>query len=166
MPRYERVLRALAEAGVRFVVVGGFAVVLHGHPRLTADLDLVVDLEPDQIGAALRTLTGLGLVPLLPVAPEDFADPRTRRRWIQERNLRVFTLQDPSDPLLRVDLLAEVPTGVAEFADLYRRAPQVEMEGFAVRVASREDLIAMKRTVGRPQDRADIAALEQLGEQE
>ncbi len=51
MTLYEPVLAALDAAGVRFVVVGGVAVVLHGHPRMTADLDLVVDLTASRLAA-------------------------------------------------------------------------------------------------------------------
>lgn len=103
------ILRALHQADVRAVVVGGVAVVLHGHPRLTADLDLVLDMTSDNIGAALSVLEAQGLVPRLPVAPEQFADPGTRERWRRERNLTVFSMHDPADPRREVDLFAAVP---------------------------------------------------------
>ncbi len=53
---FEEVCGALNRARVRYVVVGGVAVVLHGYPRLTADLDLVVDLAPEQAAAAIDAL--------------------------------------------------------------------------------------------------------------
>ena len=159
MARFEHVLAALAAVEVRFVVAGGVAVVLHGHPRLTADLDLVVDLAPDQIARALDVLTELGLRPAVPVDPHDFADPETRERWIDQRGMTVFSLVSPDDPLHAVDLFARSP---APFDELWDRAVTVTIADATVRVASIDDLIAMKRTADRPQDRADVAALEAL----
>lgn len=102
-------LRALSAAGVDFVVVGGVAVVLHGHPRMTVDLDLVVELSAPNVRAALDALREAGLVPRLPVPAEQFSDPEIRRRWVEERNLTVFSLHDPTDPRREVDLFATEP---------------------------------------------------------
>lgn len=153
------VLRALHEAEVRAVVVGGVAVVLHGHPRLTADLDLVLDLARENVTAALTTLQQQGLRPRLPVAPEQFADPLIRERWQRERNLTVFSLHDPADPLREVDLLAESPL---PFRQLWEASRIVSVADVPVRVAGIDHLIAMKRAAGRPQDLADVVALEAL----
>lgn len=150
------VLRALHQAEVRAVVVGGVAVVLHGHPRLTADLDLVLDLDPGNVTAAIDVLEDLGLRPRLPVPARDFADPQTRARWQRERNLTVFALHDPTDPLREVDLLAESPV---DFAELWEASHVVVVEGVPIRVAGIAHLIAMKKAAGRPQDLADIEAL-------
>ena len=151
-------LAALANARVRFVVVGGVAVVLHGHPRLTADLDLVIDLEVEPARRAMDVLAGLGLVPRLPVAASAFADPSTRNRWVTERNLMVFTMTEPGG-MLEVDLFARSPL---PFEALWSRAVTVLVGETEVRIAALDDLIAMKREAGRPQDLADITALEAL----
>jgi hypothetical protein len=107
------VVAALSDAGVRYVVVGGVAVTLQGHMRTTVDLDLVVDLVPNNLTTALGVLTDLGLVPRLPVRPEDFADPDIRRTWIDQRNLIAFSMHDPADPRREVDLLADPAVPVA-----------------------------------------------------
>lgn len=159
MGLFDSVLVALHDAGVRYVVVVGVAVVAQGHPRLTADIDLVVDLDGDNLAAAVSALQRLGLRPRLPVPAEAFADPATRQRWIEERNLTVFTLHDPDRPGREVDLFAEPPL---PFEDLWRHADRVALAGIHVPIASIDDLITMKRAVGRPQDLADIAALEEL----
>ncbi len=159
MTLYEPVLAALDAAGVRFVVVGGVAVVLHGHPRMTADLDLVVDLAADSAGRAIAALVDLGMEPRLPVDPHSFADPEVRRAWIDERSLTVFTMLDPREPLLEVDLFAQPPL---PFEELWDQATIVQLEDQPVRIASIEHLITMKKAVGRPQDLADVAALEAL----
>jgi uncharacterized protein (DUF1330 family) len=69
----ERVLAALERAGVRYLVVGGVAVVLHGFLRTTADLDLVIQLDPANVRRALDALTDLGYQPRAPVPAESEA---------------------------------------------------------------------------------------------
>ncbi len=156
---FEPILRALNEREVRYVVVGGFATVMHGYARLTADLDLVVDLEPHQAARAVHTLTGLGLQPRPPVDAIQFADPAARRQWIEERGLKVFSFWDPEDPLREVDLFVEHPI---EFEDLWKRSDVITLGGLPIRIACIDDLISLKRLADRPQDRADIEALEAI----
>lgn len=162
MAMFEPVFEALDRRGVRFVVVGGVAVVLHGHPRLTIDLDLVIDLERAHAEAAVTTLVDdLGLRPRLPVDPHLFADPGTRERWVEERNLEVLSFHDPDQPLLEVDVFARDPL---PFGELWERSVVIPVGSTEVRVASIDDLITMKRASDRPQDRADVEALEALRE--
>jgi hypothetical protein len=158
---FEPFFGALDRAGVRYVVVGGVAVVLHGHPRLTADLDLAVDLRPEAARRAIDALVGLGLMPSAPVDPAGFADPKTRAAWVAERGMRVFTLRDPDDPLRQVDLFADEPV---PFEELWRRAKLVRVGRVDVRVASIDDLVRLKELAGRPIDRDDIEHLRRIGE--
>jgi len=74
--RIELVLGALTAARVDYLIVGGVAVVMHGHLRTTADLDLVIRLEPDNALRTVRALTQIGLRPRAPVPAEAFADAR------------------------------------------------------------------------------------------
>lgn len=159
MRRILNLLVTLNDAGVDYVVVGGVAVVLRGHVRMTVDLDLALDLTTDNLTAALGVLKAQGLVPRLPVAPEQFADPDVRRSWVEQRNLVAFTLHDPSDALREVDLLATTPV---PFSTLLTSSDIVDVDGVPVRVASVEHLMAMKRLSGRAQDLADIEALSEL----
>lgn len=156
---YDEVFAALDQAGVRYVVVGGVAVVLQGHPRMTVDLDLVIDLEHEQALIAVEALLSLGMLPRLPVEARDFADEATRSAWMQTRNLQVFSFYDPSKPLREVDVFADYPL---EFETLLAEASVVELDGIRVHVASVQHLIQMKQQAGRPQDVADVAALSAL----
>jgi hypothetical protein len=154
---FEPLFDALNAAEVRYVVVGGFATVLHGHARLTADIDLVIDLAPDEAKKAVQTLTRLGFRARAPVDPLAFADAIVRRRWIEEKGMRVFSLWDPSNPMVEVDLFAEHPI---DFEELWNHAEIVKLTRASVRIASIRDLIRLKRIAGRPQDLADVEALE------
>ncbi len=159
MSSFAPIFRALDEAGAGFVVVGGLAVVMHGYARLTADIDLVVDLSPGEAIKAVAALERIGLVPRAPVPARDFAHPDKRREWIAEKGMRVFTMHDPRRPLVEVDLFVDPPI---DFAELASRASWQMVAGQRVRIAAIDDLVAMKRLAGRPKDLEDIAALEAI----
>ena len=156
---FEVVFAALERAGVRYLVVGGVAVVLHGHPRFTADLDLVVDLDPANVLAAVGALGTLGYRPRAPVPAEALADAETRGRWIAEKGLTVFSFSSPNHPTTEIDVFVEEPF---PFAEGWARASIADLGDVRVPVASRADLIAMKRRAGRPQDLEDVRVLEAL----
>src|SRR3954469_23893782 len=96
--RVEWVLTALEEAKVRYLVVGGVAVVLHGHLRTTLDLDLVLHLDQDNLEKALKVFTILGFHPQAPAPLRSFADPGTREAWTRQKNMTVFSLWHPDFP--------------------------------------------------------------------
>ena len=151
------VLEALAHSGVRYVVVGGTAVVLHGHLRVTADLDLVVALDPPNVLAAIGALESLGFKPQIPVRAQEFADPQTRRKWIEDKGMTVFSMWTPFVRGFTVDLFVKEPI---PFEELYERADRFVVGSTEVAVASIPDLIALKRKAGRPIDIEDIRVLE------
>ena len=158
---FEAVFKALNDRDVRYLVAGGVAVVLHGHPRLTKDLDLVVDLAEAQALAAIEALTGMGLKSRVPVDPRLFADQPTREAWQRDRGMTVFTMLDPDNPMLVVDLFTQSPS---DFEGLWARAKEVPLDTTSVKIVSLDDLIAMKRAVGRPRDLLDITELERIRE--
>jgi hypothetical protein len=155
----ERTLAALAEANVRYLVVGGVAVVLHGHLRVTANLDLVVELEPDNVCRAIVALQGLGFRPRAPVPAMQFADPQIRKTWVESKGLTVFSLWSPTLVGLEVDVLAREPF---DFDATYGRAVRVELQTCTAAVISIDDLIVLKQAAGRPRDVEDVTALRTL----
>jgi hypothetical protein len=146
-------LRGLVEGGVDFVVVGGIAAVARGSAAFTQDLD--ISYAPDQenldrlgrvlveLGARLRGVTDD--VPFIPAG-------RTLKRT------RVLTLETPIGP---IDLLAQ-PDGAPDYGRLRARATLETIAGVDVRVASLDDLIAMKKAAGRPKDLVAVEELEAI----
>ena len=159
MALYAPLFRVLNAAGIRYVVVGGVATVLHGHARLTADVDLILDLEEKAAARAVRALTALGLRPRAPVDPEEFADARIRESWIRDKGMQVFSFFMPNDPLLSVDVFVNHPI---EFEGFYERSESCDIGSCPVRIASIPDLIRLKRLANRPRDQEDIARLEEI----
>jgi len=155
----EKIFSALNDGAVRYLLVGGVAVVLHGHLRTTMDLDLVVQLEPENLDRALRALQRLGYHPVAPVPILQFADPATRESWISDKNMIVFSLWQPDWPSFKLDIFVSEPF---DFEPAYGRAVRVDLGNTEAPVLALEDLIALKRAAGRPQDLADIQALESI----
>jgi hypothetical protein len=149
--RLQALLGRLGRAEVDFVVVGGVAVVFQGYGRATKDLDITYATDADnlaRLGAVLVALHARlrGVAEDVPFVP----DARTLAR----KGLLTLDTDDGS-----LDLLAD-PPGAPPYATLRARADRVDLDGFIVAVAALDDLLAMKRTAGRPQDLIDIDALE------
>lgn len=147
------ILRLLTERGVDFVVIGGYAAVLHGSPRVTQDLDITVAPDPPNLKALAKVLADLG-ARLYGVDEEVpfVADEQTLAR------VELLTLETE---LGKLDLLA-LPAGAPPYADLREHAARFDVGGFLVRVADIPQLIAMKEIAGRPKDLADIAELDAI----
>lgn len=146
----------LAGARIRFVVVGGLALVLHGLDRLTADVDLVLDLAAERVRDAVSALTIAGYRPLAPVDPLALADPVQRHEWQTTHNMQVFSFWDSTNtrPTIDVMLASTIP-----FEELWSQAVVISIGGHEIRAACVEHLIAMKEAAGRPQDLADVERL-------
>lgn len=150
---HERVLDALEKEQVRFALAGGHAVALHGAVRGTIDLDIVLACTRENFIAAEKALRSLGLAPRVPVVAEEVFS--FRKEYIEKRSLIAWSFSHPKDPSLIVDV---VLTWELKAGDVKR----VRAAGRELPVLSKPALIAMKKAAGRPQDLADVAALEKL----
>ena len=154
----ETIVDTLNRAQVRYLVVGGLAVVAHGFVRFTAAIDLVRDPEPGAIRRAIEALSGLGYRPRAPVPFAEFADPEQRRAWLRDKQLTVFSVFSSEHPATEIDLFVETPF---DFERAYADGDRFEVaSGVAATFVGLADLIAMKRKAGRPQDLQDVAELE------
>jgi hypothetical protein len=141
-------LKALSEAGARFLVVGAHAMAVHGVPRGTQDLDLWVDCTPDNADRVWRALAAFG-APLtaLGVTPAALSQPG-----------QVIQLGLPPN---RIDLLTAL-TGLQQFDRAWSDRVEHEVRGVRVPFIGREALVTNKRSTGRRKDLADLEALGEL----
>lgn len=159
MNQWRRLLAELEVRGIKYVLVGGLAVNLHGVPRLTADMDLVLALDADNARRFVALMANLGFKPRVPADPLGLADPLTRREWSEEKGMLVFTFMHPRTPFADVDVLLSprVP-----FEELWARRVGKRLGETTVFVAGIPHLKALKGVAGRKQDLADIEALTRL----
>src|SRR3990167_1436958 len=106
---YEELFEKLNKSGIDYVVVGGVALVLHGVVRLTADLDLMVHLEEDNLSKFVNIMNELGYKQKVPVKAEEFVSAKNRASWINEKNMKVFSFFHSEKPINLVDVFIEEP---------------------------------------------------------
>jgi predicted nucleotidyltransferase len=147
-----RILIALAEHGVDFVVVGGVAVQAHGHGRSTRDLDVIPRPDLVNLSRLGEALASLGARLLRSERPVDVTDPQLLKRAAQVPLITEYG---------RLDLLnlAQTQGAPRTYDELRARAFEARIDGHDVAVTGLDDLIRMKRAAGRDVDLADIGAL-------
>lgn len=151
LPEFAEMLSALSEAGAEHLVVGGYAVGVHGEPRATKDIDILV--RPSKANAR-RVMAALDLfgAPRLGLIADDLS-----------RAGMVFQIGFPPR---RIDILTAIE-GVS-FDEAWASRIEVPVAGLASAVPflGREALVRNKKAVGRPQDLADVAKIEAMGSRE
>jgi predicted nucleotidyltransferase len=138
-------LKSLTAREVSFLVLGGYAVALHGYPRATADFDPWVDSSAINADRVLAALRDFGFTPTEEAAQALRTPGKVLRMGY---------------PPTRIELLT-APAGV-EFGPCRARAVTKDLFGVAVPVIGLDDLIANKRAAGRPKDLIDAAELERI----
>lgn len=144
---FRDMLACLRDAGVEFVVVGGYAVAHHGHVRATKDLDVFIRPSAENAARTMRAMSAFGApVAALGVSAVDFSTPG-----------KVVQLGVPP---LRIDLVTAL-SGI-DFETATRAPGTLELDGRVVNFIGLDALLINKRAAGRPQDLADVAALEAM----
>jgi len=142
---YKDLLSAFQSHGVKYLVVGGFAVIYHSQPRFTKDLDLFIKADSANAKATYAALAEFG-APLQGIRPDDFTDRNTFFRFGR----------DPKG----FDILPDIP-GV-DFDAAWERRVEIVVDaatGLKANFISADDLIVSKLAAGRPQDLADADAV-------
>lgn len=142
-PDFREFVASLNASGARYLVVGGYAVALHGHPRYTKDIDIWIENTPDNASRVVKALDAFGFESM-GLTEADFLAPD-----------QIIQLGHPPN---RIDLLTSL-SGV-DFTVCYRTRLDVDLGGFAVPFIDLENLKKNKRAAARNQDLADLENLE------
>lgn len=158
--KLKKAVRAFHEAGIEFVLIGGLAMRAHGSNVMTTDADFAYAVDADNLERLAAFLPTIHARVLGRPANDHFViTPLTLQKV---RFLNLYT------DLGEIDVMREIP-GIDSFAGLSERAAKTDLGGFVVRVASLDDLIAMKRAANRPKDQLhlyELLALKKLIEEE
>jgi predicted nucleotidyltransferase len=144
---YKEMLQCLLEENVRFLLVGAYAVAVHGFPRATKDIDFFVWATPENAANLMRALTKFG-APLHDISEADLSSEGVE-------------FQIGNSPR-RIDIITNI-SGI-KFEQAYANKTTISIEGIEVPVISLQDLIINKRASARTQDLADVEKLESIKE--
>lgn len=158
---YREILLELGKRKVKYLVIGGIAVNLYGHPRVTKDLDLMISFEKSNMDKFLEIVKVFGLKPRVPVEPEELADESKRELWKKEKNMKVFSFYNPENDLEVIDIMIQ---DYLNFDKAYIKKENISDGNLSVSMISIDDLIKLKEIANRPRDREDIEVLKKLKE--
>lgn len=156
---YLNLFKALNAHNIDYLLVGGLAVNLHGVPRMTMDVDLVIALNADNVAKLEACAKSLNLRPSVPVMLADIADANKRAALFKEKHLIALSLISDKPEMPTVDIVIHHPL---DFKKAYQNKVERDISGTPVMLASIEDMITMKKAAGRAQDLADIKHLERF----
>jgi predicted nucleotidyltransferase len=142
---FREFLRLLIEHGVRFLVVGGYAVGVHGFPRYTGDLDVFVAIDADNASRLKAVFDAFG-----------FGDLGVSEADFREHNTIVEMGREPTK--------IQVLTGIdgVEFGSAYDKRISVELDGLSVPFIGIDDLLRNKEASGRSKDLIDLNELRRI----
>lgn len=142
-PDLIELLQSLVEGDVRFLIVGGFAVIHHAEPRYTKDLDILIATDRENAERVKKILVEFGA----PVASTDVSF------FMDTESFLIIGF-----PPNKIDILMSIP-GVT-FADAYERRVEMRVDNLKLPVIGLDDLINAKQASGRPQDLIDVQVLQ------
>jgi predicted nucleotidyltransferase len=156
---YISLFKRLNDEKINYIVVGGIAVNLHGIPRMTYDVDLLIDFEGENLNKFLNLLNEWGFKPKAPVNIMDFAIKSKREEWIKQKNMKAFNLVNPAWAISEIDIIIDAPV---DYTKAEKHVKRIAIGDVAIPTISIPDLIKMKQKAGRQQDKTDITYLRTL----
>ena len=143
-PDFRELLKIFEKYKIRYLVVGGYAVMKYSEPRFTKDLDLFIATDQGNANSVYAALKEFG-APLENLTSDDF----TQKGYFYQMGR----------PPIRVDIMMSIP-GI-EFDEAWEKREVVELDDLKILFISRSDLIRAKKASGRPQDKIDIDKLKE-----
>jgi hypothetical protein len=153
MSLLERLVKALNQSKIPYAIVGGVAVALHGAPRGTIDIDIVIKHTAEFFKSVEICLKGLGFLPRLPVTAHEVFS--FKYEYISRRKLIAWSFYNPTNPLEVIDIIL-----THDLSDM--KTINKKMGLSTLKVLAVEDLINMKKKSGSPQDLEDIKVLKEI----
>lgn len=153
---YLGIITTFNKEGIKYIIVGGLAVNLYGIPRMTYDLDLLLDLEDENLTKFLNLLKKWGFKPKIPMDIMDFANKEKRDDWIKNKNMKAFNLINPDWAMSEIDVIINTPLN---YEVGIKNVNYIQLGNISVPTISIDDLMKMKQVTDRQQDKADIRYL-------
>ncbi len=159
MESYEPIFRAFDENKLQYLIVGGLAVNLHGYPRYTNDIDILLALDHENLEKMSTLMKEMDYQQRLPISIQELEDEQKARKFIDEKGLTAYSFIHNTEPQFSVDVLVGASM---QFDTFKKETMEAEVWGIRVPVVSIDDLIDMKKESNREKDIQDVAALLEL----
>lgn len=156
---YIQLFKELYQQKVSYLICGGLAVNIYGIPRMTADIDLLVDFTEENIDKFDEVMRKLNYQPVLPIKIQAFVNEKNRKEMIRDKNLIAFSFYNPVNNIMNVDVLIDTPFN---FSELWKNKVTRKADETELYLVSVKDLIKMKEYSNRIQDQKDIIFLKKF----
>ncbi|MEH0155340.1 nucleotidyl transferase AbiEii/AbiGii toxin family protein [Limibacter armeniacum] len=156
---YTSLFKRLYEEEVEYLVCGGLAVNIYGIPRMTADIDLLIKFDEENVARFNKAIQSLDFAPRLPLQLSELTDEKARQEMISSRNLIAYSFYNTRLNYMNIDVLIDVPLS---FDGMWKAREKRRIEDIEVYIVSLEDLIKLKEYANRTQDQQDILMLSKL----
>lgn len=157
---FEDIFKKFQDARLRYILAGGLAINAYGVPRMTYDVDILVDLTPANVILLFTVLAELKFRPKVPITGEDFADENKRKMFMEKKGMRVLSFWQDGAPIREIDVFVDNPI---DFEELWeKRVSMPFTNGIEVNVVNIDHLIKLKQIAHRMQDVADIESLKKV----
>lgn len=156
---YKSLFDKLNEYEVRYVICGGLAVNLHGVPRMTADIDIIIDLQKENIEKFMQAVQEIKYTLSLPIQKEELWEEAKRKSLIKDKNLIALSFYNYDNNTVALDVIIDFPI---TFDKLWERKIIRKSGNTDINVVSIDDLILLKEYSNRIQDQQDVLFLSKI----
>jgi hypothetical protein len=156
---YLGIFEQLHKHQVKYLLCGGLAVNIYGIPRMTADIDLILDFDKDNLKKFEICLVNAFYQSQIPVSLSLLSTQQERIKLVKEKNLIALSYFNTRGNVMSMDVLIDVPLN---FADMWERKTTRTADEIDIHIVSVNDLIKLKEYSNRKQDQDDIYLLSQI----
>ncbi|MBL7921616.1 MAG: hypothetical protein JNJ40_14975 [Bacteroidia bacterium] len=156
---YQKLFKTLNQYKVNYLICGGMAVNIYGIPRMTADIDIILDFEENNLSNFENALKLLLYQNSIPVSIRNFLNKDERKKAVSEKNLIAYSYYNSISGFVTLDVLLDTPI---EFSELWKNRSERDLGNLVVNIIGIEDLISLKKYANRIQDQNDVLLLSKL----
>jgi hypothetical protein len=157
MNELRNLIKELSKVGIKYVICGGVACVLHGVERTTFDLDLSVDLSDENLIKLIELSKRFNLQPRIPEPITNLLIPEKRKEWIENKKALVYTFVSKNSAI-QMDIFLSYPI---TYFELMKNAEMINVDDYTVYISSINDLLIAKEHISEPRDK-DLIDIKEL----
>ncbi len=156
---YIELFKKLEQQRIHYLICGGLAVNIYGIPRMTADIDLLLDFTDENVDNFENAIKVLMYQSRIPVSLKTFVNKKERQQAVKDKNFFAYSYFNSRSNYMSLDVLMDVPL---IFEEMWNKKESRQVDGILVNLVSVEDLIKLKQYANRKQDIDDVILLSKL----